>query len=658
MFLIRHNNLAREETLEGKRLKEYLKEHFGFDTFKKGQREVISRTVDHQSALAVFPTGAGKSLCYQLSAMLLPNMTLVVSPLISLMKDQLDFLSSHHISAALLNSTLERAEYNKILQKAKDGALKILMISVERFKNERFRIHLEKMKVSLLVVDEAHCISEWGHNFRPEYLKLPFYQREFKIPQALLLTATATGKVVDDMCHKFSIPSENAIVTGFYRSNLFLQVTPTAESEKKVKLLSRISQAPDAPTIVYVTLQKTSEDVARFLCDHGIKASAYHAGMKNDDRTKTQNRFMNGKLPCVVATIAFGMGIDRKDIRRVIHYDLPKSIENYSQEIGRSGRDDQESFCEVLANRDNVTILENFVYGDTPEKTAIHRLVKIIKDHTDTLWEIKLLSLSYEVNIRVLPLRTLLVYLDIEGIISPKYTRFEEYSFKYNTKPSDIAERFRGERRKFVEAIIQHCETKKVWTVVDIGGILKNYDTDRPRIVTALEYFEGQGWIELQAKLVIEAFEIKTREFDSHVLSDRLHDLFKARESHEIDRIHNMIRFFESDSCISKNLAEYFGDRLKTDRCGHCFFCADGPKSIPHITELQPLSAFDFAGLTADFMATTGEGVSVTDLAKFLCGISTPRFVKRKSKRLPQFGALERYPFSQVKAWIMDSWKK
>jgi len=619
---------------------------------------VISKIVNHQSSLAVFPTGSGKSLCYQLSAMLLPDMTLVVSPLISLMKDQLDFLVSHHIPAALLNSTLDTTQYNEILQKAKASALKILMISVERFKNERFRLHLENMKVSLLVVDEAHCISEWGHNFRPEYLKLPYYQQEFKIPQTLLLTATATEKVVEDICHKFSIPRKNAIVTGFYRSNLFLQLTPTAENEKKSKLLSRIAESPEAPTIVYVTLQKTAEDIAQFFRDNGIEASAYHAGMKHENREDIQNRFMNGQLQCVVATIAFGMGIDRKDIRRVIHYDLPKSIENYGQEIGRSGRDGHESFCEVLANRDNVTVLENFVYGDTPEKAAIHRLVKQIRDHTDTMWETKPISLSYDLNIRVLPLKTLLVYLDIEGIISPKYTRFEEYAFKYNTNPAHIAERFQGERRKFVETIIAHCQTKKIWTVVDMEGIQKAYDADRGRIIAALEYFDDQGWIALQSKRAIEIFEIQTRDFDSLALSEKLYSLFKAKERHEIDRIHNMIRFFESHSCISKNLAEYFGDRLETDRCGHCYFCTDGPKSIPYGTELQPLSTFDFAEVAADFIATAGNGLSVTDLTKFLCGISTPKLVTLKSKKHPQFGALEKYPFRSVKAWVMNSQKR
>ena len=247
-------------------LKKHLLKYFGFNSFLKGQEDVIGKAIAHQSAAAIFPTGAGKSLCYQLPAMLLPGMTLVVSPLLSLMKDQLDFLLENNIPAARLDSTLERSEYSAILGRAKNSELKILMISVERFKNERFRSHLQKMNISLLVVDEAHCISEWGHNFRPEYLNLPAYQREFEINQTLLLTATATMPVRDDMCAKFNIPKDNVFVTGFYRDNLLLEIVPTATSEKKDHLLQRIRETPKDPTIVYVTLQKTAEDVAKFLC--------------------------------------------------------------------------------------------------------------------------------------------------------------------------------------------------------------------------------------------------------------------------------------------------------------------------------------------------------------------------------------------------------
>lgn len=636
-------------------LEEELQKYFGFSSFRRGQREVISNIVAHQSAGAIFPTGAGKSLCYQLPAMFLPHMTLVVSPLLALMKDQIDFLLKRQIPAARLDSTLSKDNYDQILGRAQSGELKILMISVERFKNERFRAQLRGMNISLLVVDEAHCISEWGHNFRPEYLKLPIYQKEFGIRQVLLLTATATEQVIKDMCAKFEVPIENVTFTGFYRPNLFLQVTPTPESQKQAHLLRRISESPKASTIVYVTLQKTAEHISNFLRNHSIHSFPYHAGMDTEERERIQNEFLSGKINCVVATIAFGMGIDKKDIRRVIHYDLPKSIENYSQEIGRSGRDGEPSFCEVLANRDNISMLENFIYGDTPEREAILNLLQKIRHHKCPVWGIKLTALSYELNIRMLPLKTFLVYLGMEGIIQPKYSHFEEYAFKFRIEQSEIISMFDGEEKIFVQEIFNNCRTRKIWTYVDIEGILENYNkADRQRIISALEYFSEKGWIKLQSKQFIEVYEILNSDFDTDTMSRKIWGLFEAREKHEIQRIHNMVDFFESTQCISKRLAGYFGEDIRENLCGHCSFCKTGKAVIQHTIELQPLHTFNFNELRDEFIAVVGGHYSVLNLTKFLCGISSPFFTKVKVKKLAHFAIFEKYPFLEVKTWIAD----
>ncbi len=632
-----------------------LQKYFGFGSFRAGQRDVVARIVDGQSAAAIFPTGAGKSLCYQLSAMMLPHMTLVVSPLLALMKDQIDFLTSRNIPAARLDSTLTAEEYGRILGRAKDGELKILMISVERFRNERFRSHFQRMNTSLLVVDEAHCISEWGHNFRPEYLKLPAYRKEFAIPQVLLLTATATERVVADMCAKFDVPRGNVTVTGFYRSNLFLQVSPVAESRKEPHLLQRIQEAPQAPTIVYVTLQKTAERISEFLQSRGVNSCPYHAGMDAPERERIQNRFLAGEVDCIVATIAFGMGIDKSDIRRVIHYDLPKSIESYSQEIGRSGRDGAPSFCEVLANRDHLSILENFVYGDTPERQAVDKLLQVIQQQTGRTWETRLIGLSYELDIRILPLKTLLVYLDMEGVIKPRYTRFDEYAFKYRVQPADILAHFEGERREFVQEVLKGCRTKKTWTYADIDAILCGYGrADRPRVVAALDYFCEKGWIELQAKQEVEAYEVLVRDFDLAALSKKLCGLFAAKESHEIRRIQAMVDFFESDSCLSGQLARYFGDEIGTDRCGHCSFCTTGRAAIPQTVKRRPLNEIDFREVTGEFVRVARNRCSVSNVTKFLCGVTSPALMKLNARRLARFGALERYPFLEVRRWVSD----
>jgi len=636
-------------------LEKQLYKYFGFNSFKKGQKEVIDNILNGESAVAIFPTGAGKSLCYQLPGILLPNLTLVVSPLLALMKDQLDFLLSNNIPAARLDSTLNRNEYNRILAEAKEGHLKILMISVERFKNERFRYHLQKMNVSLLVIDEAHCISEWGHNFRPEYLKLPFYRKEFNIPQVLMLTATATSQVINDMCNKLNVPEKNVTVTGFYRSNLFLQITPVNESDKKNHLVNRINKNIDAPTIIYVTLQKTAESVAEQLIQNGINAHHYHAGMRNDQREDIQNRFMNGEINCIVATIAFGMGIDKKDIRRIIHYDLPKSIENYSQEIGRSGRDDKNSLCEVFANRDNVNILENFIYGDTPEMQSIHQLLTHIKENRGFIWEIKTQSLSNELNIRILPFKTLLVYLDMEGVITPKYSYFESYTFKYNENPQNISADFKGERQRFITTLFNNCHSKKTWTYVDFDGMQNQYKTDRKRIISALEYFDEKRFIELSAKQTIDVYDIRRQDFNIESLTEKMYNLFQDKEKTEIKRINNMLNFFESNSCLSKKLAAYFGEDIGISRCEHCSYCLSGQSKVLHSSDLPPLSSYDFDKVTSEFISIIGNKYSNLNLTKFLCGIYTPAFARLKIKQLTYFGIFEKHQFMDVKNLIENN---
>ena len=640
-------------------LTEHLKQRFGFDGFKPGQQQIIETILAGRSASAIFPTGSGKSLCYQLPALQLPHLTLVVSPLLSLMKDQLDFLLANNIKAARLDSTLERSEYNQVLQHAKSGELKILMISVERFKNERFRGQLQQMNISLMVVDEAHCISEWGHNFRPDYLKLPQYQQAFNIKQCLLLTATATPQVIKDMRDKFNIAPDDVVITGFYRNNLKLSMNPTTASNRLKLLHQRLKNKPDAATIVYVTLQKTAETVADFLNQNQFKAQHYHAGMNAVEREQIQNQFMQGQINCIVATIAFGMGIDKTDVRRVIHYDLPKSIENYAQEIGRSGRDGKTALCEILANNDSLQVQENFVYGDTPEQTAIKLLLDQIHDCVGSFWETKLISLSNELNIRPLPLKTLLVYLELEGIIRPKFTYFEEYSFKSIQNTKNIIDLFQGERQAFIRAIFDHCVVKKTWTYVDIQAISDNYlingnKCDRSRILSALEWMDDQGHIDLQAKLAVERFDVTRHDFDTGALSLKMHQLFLNKEQTEIKRIHQMIALFESDQCISKQMAIYFGDNNAPDKCGHCSVCLKGAANFQSNQQLPELTTFNCDEILRAFKDKMADNMSVHNATKFLCGIHTPIFTRLKIRSLPQFGLLEQHPFQAVKTWLIE----
>lgn len=633
-----------------------LQQVFGYPQFRTGQEDTVSAVLAGRSAAAIFPTGSGKSLCYQLSAVLLPHLTLVVSPLLALMQDQLGFLQRHGISAGSIDSAQSREDANDVMARARSGELKILMISVERLKNERFRNFLQSVRISLLVVDEAHCISEWGHNFRPDYLKLPDYQRQFNIPQVLLLTATATPEVIADMQTKFAIAANDVVTTGFYRPNLNLLVEPVSGADKRRRLIQWMNERAGQPSIVYVTLQKTAEQIAEHLNRHGIQAEAYHAGLPHDKREGIQQRFMEGRSNCIVATIAFGMGIDKSDIRNVVHFDLPKSIENYSQEIGRAGRDGRSSDCLVLANRDSLNVLENFVYGDTPEQEGILRVLEQLQTaRGEGQWEFLLRSLADHSNIRELPLKTLLVQLELRGVIAPRYAFYAEYRFKYLVEPEALLARFSGERQQFVAAIIQVCKRAKTWATVDFDALHQQHNAVRSRVVKALDYFQEQGLIELESKQMTEVYSLLNTDFDPQALSQELYTGFKQHELAQVARIHAMLELFATEHCLGQRLARYFGDENAPQRCGHCSVCHGQVAHLPPPPSLPALVDKNFMGLCGDFIHRhhehTGRLPGAERLTRFLGGISVPLFTKLKARTIPGFAALEDYPYAEVRAW-------
>jgi ATP-dependent DNA helicase RecQ len=634
-------------------VRQSLQQVFGFDSLRNGQEEVVTHILQEHSSAAIFPTGSGKSLCYQLPALHLPHPTLVISPLLALIKDQLQFLKSKGMAAESIDSTQDRETSQLIMQSVRNGTTKILMISVERLKNERFRQFISQVPISMLVVDEAHCISEWGHNFRPDYLKLPQYQKSLNIPQVLLLTATATPKVIEDMQSKFNIQRQHITVTGFYRSNLRLDIQPCLQSERLDKLMSILRSQPDSPTIVYVTLQNSAEQVACYLREYGINALAYHAGLKSEDRERIQHNFMTGAVPCIVATIAFGMGVDKSDIRRVIHFDLPKSIENYSQEIGRAGRDGQHSDCILLGDKSELTVLENFVYGDTPDANSIQLVIEQIYQ-SGSEWSIMLNRLSKESNIRQLPLKTLLVYLELQGVIEPRFSYFADYRFKLNIEQQKICTRFQGERKQFVEVIFQCSPKAKTWHTVDFDALWQGYSAERSRVVSALDYFHENGWIELESKQATDVYRVLNTQSAPSELAHQVYNLFEQKELSEVERIRTMVAFFEESRCLSYQLASYFADENAPAECGHCSVCEGRVAQLPG-AEPVPVDSTNIEFWIAPYLKATRGSATPQALARFLCGISTPESTSVKARQMEGFAKLESTPFSEVLNHVKQS---
>lgn len=627
-----------------------LQQYFGFNQFRPGQEPVIQALLDGHSAAAIFPTGSGKSLCYQLPALHLPHLTLVVSPLLALIQDQLDFLQRKGIKAASIQSMQSPAESAQVYKSVSDGEIKILFISVERLNSERFRAFLKKVPISLLVVDEAHCISEWGHNFRPDYLKLASYREEFAIKQVLLLTATATQKVIQDMATKFHIDLDKITLTGSYRPNLNLSVVGVDETNKLPTLVPWLIPRQKTAGIIYVTLQKTAEQVAESLMQQGIQATAYHAGLGNEQRQVIQQQFMSGQIPLIVATIAFGMGIDKSDIRFVVHYDLPKSIENYAQEIGRAGRDGDAADCLVLANKNNLNVLENFVYADTPEGSAIDFVINEIS-HAQGNWEVVMNSLSTQSNIRLLALKTLLVYLELEQVIEPAYSYYAEYKYKLLVPENELVGRFHGERAQFVQTIFATSDKARTWYSLNFEKMQQTYQCERSRVLTAIDYLDQQGLIELQTKQMTQVYKVDKSQISGNLLGE-LTQRFSQKESSEIQRIHHLLAFFASDQCLNLQLAHYFSDTNLQKTCGHCSVCAGYPAKMPVVASLRPLQQFDAMQLSVDISEKLGANNSAVLRARFFCGLTTPIFTRLKVRQLPGFASLENYRFSDVLAWI------
>jgi ATP-dependent DNA helicase RecQ len=480
-------------------------------------------------------------------------------------------------------------------------------------------------------------------------LKIAALARQLGIRRVLALTATATPEVTEDVAAAFGIERPDIVHTGFYRSNLNLRITPCADRERARLLAARLKSRPIGPTIVYVTLQRTASQIADYLSKCGFSARAYHAGLPAEDRNQIQEAFMAADDMIVVATIAFGMGIDKANIRAVYHYNLPKSLESYMQEIGRAGRDGQSAICEMLACADDVVTIENFTYGDTPEPETVAAIVDELLNQSME-FDISVYDLAQRHDVRDLVVRTLLTYLELEGVLRSAGSFYTEFKIQTLRSSAEILAKFDAVRAEFLRGVFALAKRGYTWFTLDADAASRQLRQPRERIVAALDYLEQQGDLVVEASGVRQGFRRLEQPADRHSLVATLAERFLERESHDIARARSVVALAEHGGCLTKYLLEYFGES-RSD-CGHCSRCVgESARRLPRSAELTT-SQLDEA-VVRRLRSEKHEVLrSPRQLSRFLCGITSPATTRAKLRTRPEFGQWSHVPFADVLALV------
>ncbi len=555
-------------TSEDNEIENALFEHFGYSTFRHGQQEIIESILNGENVFAVFPTGHGKSLCYQLPALMLPGTTVVVSPLISLMKDQVDALKARGLeSVSLINSTLAWEDYRHEINKLKQGKVKLLYISPERLRSRRFLDLLSSILISLFVIDEAHCISQWGRDFRPAYLSI-CDAIELVYPKVVaLFTATAPPDIRDDILKILNIPEPKVLVEGIERPNLRLKVLESNQKDQKYDLLEDSMRELTGNGIIYAGRRNETEEIAEFLQKKGYQADYYHAGRELHERKQIQEAFFDDSdngLEIVVATNAFGMGIDKPNIRYIIHWTMTGTLEEYCQEIGRAGRDEILSDCILFYYPDDRDLHEWFIKESAPDKVSLQNLLEVL-EYLKGSGNFRLMAmeeLELRVGFKVSKIQVALSYLEKLGFLKRWHNVPSKISVSFRTKPNN--------EKPVQSELYAHLKEKRV---TDILSFCQDLELSPRFMMEQLAELQNEGHLQYWGKDDLMLIELlQDSELFSSLSEEQmgLGDYYKVKRN----RIDRMVHYAVSEGCRMKVIQHYFGEEVsegyRCDKCDRC----------------------------------------------------------------------------------------